>query len=550
MQNDQERSQGLNILCIDGGGVRGLSSLIILQEVMGRVENIESRGKIHPHEHFDLIAGTGTGGIIACMLGRLRMPVEEAKLEYAKLAKDVFKDKKMSGPTMYKGTKLQEALKTLVQEATGDEGEKMNEGGEGSACKTVVFAMARHNLTAGLPVLFRSYTVATNPGPDCTIREALYATMAHPDLFKGIDIIESSVPQSFVGGELGCSNPLAHVLAEVGRIYPNRQVACIISIGAGHARTIQVPSASRWRRTQDVIVMKAMATDSERVAEDIALRFQNTSGVYFRFNVDQGMQDMKDGSWERMGEAVQHTRAYLQRNEPNQKLDQAARASMARRGVMSTSHAAGQIPRVLEPTKRLTGFKRCPAPTKFYTGRQKENIQVITCITGGKNELRVCVVYGLGGVGKTQLVLHVIEETWSEWDHVIYIDASSAEAIEKALTEFGAAKKIGETHQDVISRLEAGGERWLMVFDNADTASTNIRQYIPARGQGGCVLITTRLPDLANLAVGPGSVCHLSSMSPADGTDLLVKIASSRHQNLSDDDMKAAEQLVQASHSV
>ncbi|KEP45484.1 calcium-independent phospholipase A2-gamma, partial [Rhizoctonia solani 123E] len=341
MQNNQQSSEGLNILCIDGGGVRGLSSLLILQEIMRRVENIKASGKVHPYEHFDLIAGTGTGGIIACMLGRLRMPVEKAKLEFAKLAEDVFKDKKISGTTMYKGTKLQEALKTLVREATGDEGETMNEDREGGACKTVVFAMARHNLNAGLPVLFRSYTVTTNPGPDCTIREALYATMAHPELFKGIDILESSVPQSFIGGELGCSNPLAHVLAEVNRIYPGCQVACIISIGAGHARTIQVPSLSRWRRTQDVIVMKEMAVDSERVTEDIAMRFQNISGVYFRFNVDQGMQNMKDGSWERMGAAMQHTRAYMQRTEPNQKLDQAARATMERRGAVSASHAGG-----------------------------------------------------------------------------------------------------------------------------------------------------------------------------------------------------------------
>ncbi|EUC58703.1 kinesin light chain-like protein, partial [Rhizoctonia solani AG-3 Rhs1AP] len=235
----------------------------------------------------------------------------------------------------------------------------------------------------------------------------------------------------------------------------------------------------------------------------------------------------------------------MQRNGPNQKLDQAARASTDRRGAVSTSHAAGQIPGVLEATKRLTGFKRCPAPTKFYTGRNDENTQVIACMTGGKNERRVCVVYGLGGVGKTQLVLYVIEQTWNEWDHVIYVDASSAESIEKALTEFGSAKMIGETYDDVISWLEAGGERWLMVFDNADTASTNIRKYIPARGQSGSVLITTRLPDLANLAVGPGSLCHLSSMSPADGTALLIKIASSRNECVSDSDMKAADQLVQ-----
>ncbi|EUC60891.1 ubiquitin/40S ribosomal protein S27a fusion protein, partial [Rhizoctonia solani AG-3 Rhs1AP] len=271
---------------------------------MRRVENARGGVTIHPHEYFDVIAGTGTGGISACMLGRLRLSVDKAIEEYVKLVKQVFQQKKMSGPAMYRQTKLQEALKTIIREATKNEGEKMSEGQDNKGCKTMAFAMARHHLNAGLPVLFRSYTVSSNPGPDCAIWEALCATMAHPDLFKSIDIVESSVPQSFVGGELGCSNPLAHVLAEVKRLCSDRQVACIISIGAGHSRTIQVPSPSRWYtyRTQDLVVMKDMATDSERVAEEMMLRFQNTSGVYFRFSVDQGVQNMDDGSWE-LGEA-------------------------------------------------------------------------------------------------------------------------------------------------------------------------------------------------------------------------------------------------------
>ncbi|EUC66924.1 calcium-independent phospholipase A2-gamma, partial [Rhizoctonia solani AG-3 Rhs1AP] len=552
MQSDQEASRGLNILCIDGGGVRGLSSLIILQEIMRRAANAGAGGAVHPHEYFDFIAGAGTGGISACMLGRLRMPIERAIAEYAKLVEEVFKDKKIIGPYMYKGSKLHSALKTMVRGATGDEGEMMNEGREHDECKTAIFAMARRNLNASQPVLFRSYTIASNPGPDCTISEACYATMAHPDLFKSIEIVDSSVSQSFVGGELGCSNPIAHVLAEVNRVYPNRQVASIISIGAGHARTIQFPIPSRWDRTQDVIVMKDMATDSERVAEEMVARFEGTSGVYFRFNLNQGLQNMNYGSWERLGEARAHTMAYLRKHETNQKLESAVRASMERRGTVSTKHVAGNILRGAYVTKRLTGSKHCPAPTNFYTGNEDEKSQVITCISGGQNKLHVCVVYGLGGAGKTQLALSVVERTWDEWDHIIYVDSSSTEAIEKALGEFGTTKKIGEGHKDVISWLESCGEHWLVIFDNVDTPSTNIQQYIPrsARGQGGSVIITTRLPDLASLADGPGFVCHLSSMSQADATALLVKIASLGDPCPSDDDIKAAETLVQPQYAV
>ncbi|CUA78387.1 Kinesin light chain [Rhizoctonia solani] len=547
MQSDPKQPKGLNILCIDGGGVRGLSSLIILQEFMHRVENANGGKMIHPYEHFDVIAGTGTGGISACMLGRLRMPVAKAIEIYARFVKEVFTEKKLTGPTMYKSTNLQEALKRIVREVTGDEGAMMDEDQEDNTCKTVVFAMAKHNLNAGLPVMFRSYAVSTNPGPNCTIREALHATMAHPELFKSIDIIDSSVLQSFVGGELGCSNPLIHVLIEVNRLYPGRQVASIISIGTGHTRTIQVPSPSWWSRTQDVIVMKDMAMDSERVAEEMAVRFQGTSNVYFRFNVDQGMQNMKDGSWERLGEAMQHAKAYLQKNRTGKNLEEAVHASTERRGAVSATHAAGQVSGVSGTAGQSTSFKRCPAPTKFYTGRADENKQVIECITGGKGERRVCVVYGLGGVGKTQLVLNAIERTRDEWHHIIYVDASSAEAIEKALKEFGEAKNIGKAYEDVIGWLESCRERWLVVFDNADSASTNIRQYIPARAQKGSVVITTRLPDLARLAEGPSAVCHLSGMNQTDGVALLMKTVSLESQCPPGNGMSAAEGLVQAS---
>jgi len=62
------------VLALDGGGVRGLSSLVILREIM---ESIRIRARLQrtpkPCEYFDLIGGTSTGGLIAIMLGLLGM---------------------------------------------------------------------------------------------------------------------------------------------------------------------------------------------------------------------------------------------------------------------------------------------------------------------------------------------------------------------------------------------------------------------------------------------------------------------------------------------
>jgi patatin-like phospholipase/acyl hydrolase len=70
----------VRILSLDGGGVRGISSLYILKELMAQIareHQAENPGapelSPRPCDYFDLICGTSTGGLIALMLGRLRM---------------------------------------------------------------------------------------------------------------------------------------------------------------------------------------------------------------------------------------------------------------------------------------------------------------------------------------------------------------------------------------------------------------------------------------------------------------------------------------------
>ena len=58
---------GLYILSLDGGGVRGLSTLYILRDLFARL-NIERKKdgleQVKPYQMFDLIGGTGTGGLV------------------------------------------------------------------------------------------------------------------------------------------------------------------------------------------------------------------------------------------------------------------------------------------------------------------------------------------------------------------------------------------------------------------------------------------------------------------------------------------------------
>jgi patatin-like phospholipase/acyl hydrolase len=58
-------STGLCLLSLDGGGVRGLSTLYILKNIMDRLNHNRKESElppVKPCEAFDLIGGTSTGG--------------------------------------------------------------------------------------------------------------------------------------------------------------------------------------------------------------------------------------------------------------------------------------------------------------------------------------------------------------------------------------------------------------------------------------------------------------------------------------------------------
>lgn len=117
------------MMSVDGGGVRGYSIFIILQEIMHRTY-VEMEGRAprrdqipKPADHFDLIVGTGTGGLIALMLGRLRLDIETCKELYVRLTRYVFEtDKTIAGipyrSTLFKASKLEEAIMEAVREHT------------------------------------------------------------------------------------------------------------------------------------------------------------------------------------------------------------------------------------------------------------------------------------------------------------------------------------------------------------------------------------------------------------------------------------------------
>jgi patatin-like phospholipase/acyl hydrolase len=68
------RGGGIRVLCFDDGGVRVVTALRILESIQKRLYPPgEDVPQLWLYDHFDLVCGTGWGGLVAIFLGRLGM---------------------------------------------------------------------------------------------------------------------------------------------------------------------------------------------------------------------------------------------------------------------------------------------------------------------------------------------------------------------------------------------------------------------------------------------------------------------------------------------
>src|SRR3712207_8722740 len=117
-------------------------------------------------------------------------------------------------------------------------------------------------------------------------------------------------------------------------------------------------------------------------------------------------------------------------------------------------------------------------------------------LRAGEGTLVVQALYGLGGVGKTQLALEYAHRFAADLDLVWWIDAEQPVLIPNQLAALASRLGLpaGSTVADTVDRLLAELRRrvrWLLIFDNAERP-TDIAAYRP--GGAGHVLITSRNP--------------------------------------------------------
>ncbi|MCJ1437788.1 hypothetical protein MMC27_007175 [Xylographa pallens] len=169
----------------------------------------------------------------------------------------------------------------------------------------------------------------------------------------------------------------------------------------------------------------------------------------------------------------------------------------------------------------------------YFTGRRL-HAEIVREKLGPVNHLdeanrhKVCVIYGLGGSGKTQFCLRYAEDNKSRYWGVFWIDGSSEENAETNFASLGQQMGKGATFTGGMHWLSQCTKPWLLVIDNADDPEMDVSKYFPVGGSGH-ILITTRNPGVEIYA----TVGHIrfGGLDPGDAVSLLLKTAFPQDQS-------------------
>ena len=162
----------------------------------------------------------------------------------------------------------------------------------------------------GKPFRFRSYESPWDVVDDCPIWQACRATSAAPTFFPPIEI--GRPPTAYVDGGLGYNNPIRGLMEESSHIWPSgRKVGCVVSIGTG-----VLMSRDIGRTIKPLFeCLKDMATDTEKVGrefeEEMKYKYGIEQQVYFRFNVQHGLEHVGLEEWKEMDRTKVATQDYL-----------------------------------------------------------------------------------------------------------------------------------------------------------------------------------------------------------------------------------------------
>ena len=173
-----------------------------------------------------------------------------------------------------------------------------------------------------------------------------------------------------------------------------------------------------------------------------------------------------------------------------------------------------------------------------YTGRQALSSELESKLSKPsrtRSLAHAAAVTGLGGTGKTQLVLHHLEEHGGQYETILWINSQTEEttrsSYERCCNALGLTVQplsnstIVKDDPSVLavlqwlqSRQEA--QPWLVVVDNADDLSWDVGSIVP-KGKAGTVVVTSQDAQASGLVGRLTEVVKVDVMESEEAIKLL-----------------------------
>lgn len=253
-------SAGVRILALDGGGIRGIVQLEILRGVEQALG-----GHFSVQTFFDLVIGTGTGGLIAVALASGEKSLNQCQEMFAEVCKSAYAAKNpgealvnrlshtFASRPRYKTSPLYGALK---KHFSGD----MDFFGASEQFRSETrVAVTTTDSTRNKTRLVGNYRRANvedpvydferphDPALELKTWQAVYATMADPLYFAPLRL-----NKQYNGGGLTCVNPARVASAEARKIWPDVvEPDLLLSLGTGQNRMAILAELSQDQSAAD-----------------------------------------------------------------------------------------------------------------------------------------------------------------------------------------------------------------------------------------------------------------------------------------------------------
>jgi patatin-like phospholipase/acyl hydrolase len=252
-------SDYFRILSIDGGGIRGIVPAAVLIEVESQLRTLLGDETLKIGECFDMVAGTSTGGILACLFlapspsdpARARFGAADALSFYLENGDEIFErsawQKFRSAGGVVDEKYSADTLETLLKKYLGDL--KLSELIRPSLITAYDTKLYR-------PTFFTQHDAVLTPLREYLVRDVGRATSAAPTYFQtalaeNMDEIPNAHPM--IDGGVFANNPAACALVEALALTKAPQLGriAILSLGTGRkSATISYSDSKDWGLVQ------------------------------------------------------------------------------------------------------------------------------------------------------------------------------------------------------------------------------------------------------------------------------------------------------------